>query len=392
MVYNGATVTLSAIDTGSSIRPSGFELSTQLALPSSSILASIGESVLPETPTTTGYDSSSSPPTGELPFTTLDDNPLTTLGDISLTTLDSSWSRSSPKPTASPLTGFGGTNHSAFNTTSLDLSQEAVDALQLAQFIKNLGVALFSAENRTGGSLISTIASQEKTQQKALDDILISNDKSGVPPCKYLLPHTGAGTVSLMRKLKTMEVGALIFLTESLRADEDKSAAILLSSIATTSARQDTLLRAYAAHNVSISSFDTPLTSAWAYNIALRYIEPGSCITELPITILPELRMSNQTTGWAKPNTSILFTWDDAAQSSISRSGKPLFIGWVNQIGNPQYTSLNLTGSNRGVTIVPKGLSGAVFAVLTTQPGLNDVKDLSDATIAGPVHIEISPA
>jgi hypothetical protein len=41
------------------------------------------------------------------------------------------------------------------------------------------------------------------------------------------------------------------------------------------------------------------------------------------------------------------------------------------------------------MTVVPAKLSGTAFAVMTTQPGLEDIDELTQATIAGPVILNV---
>lgn len=209
-----------------------------------------------------------------------------------------------------------------------------------------------------------------------------------MPPCQYLLPSNTTEMTLLMGALKSVEVGVLISLAESL-SPTDTSATIVLSSIASVAARQNALLRAYTRSNASIASFETPLSGTWAYNLALGYVQPGSCAVELPVPILPMLFLNNKTAGFARPNTSVTFTWDAAGRAAASRSGKPLFIGWVNQVDVPMYTSLTALGDGLGTTDVPPGLSGTAFAVLTAQPGLASIDELTEATLAGPVVVSL---
>lgn len=118
-------------------------------------------------------------------------------------------------------------------------------------------------------------------------------------------------------------------------------------------------------------------------------MQPGSCKAELPIAILPKLSIGNKVDGHARSNDTVTFSWDDAARAAAARSGKPLFIGWVNQVDVPAYTSLDAFGDGSGTTVVPPQLSDTSFAVLTTQPDLLDFDQLTEATLAGPVVISL---
>jgi hypothetical protein len=218
--------------------------------------------------------------------------------------------------------------------------------------------------------------------------MLYRSGNADVPPCKYILPQNPIESSLFMSALKSIEVGAFMWLAESLPS-ADTTTALLLSSMASVAARQNAMLQASARLNTSMASFETPLSAPWAYNLALNYVQPGTCTVELPYPILPTLSVADKTIANARSNDSITFVWDTAARGAAARSGKPLFIGWVNQIDNPIYTSLTALGDGSGMAVVPPELSGTGFAVLTTQPGLKDMNELTEATIAGPVMVNV---
>ncbi|KAH7061016.1 hypothetical protein BKA63DRAFT_196923 [Paraphoma chrysanthemicola] len=287
--------------------------------------------------------------------------------------------------------------------STLTLSSAAVDALQLAQFLKNLGVSVFNSSYQVNGSmasdgrnstslagLIANISLQERTQQDTLLRMLHRAGSLVVPPCEYELPASVLERSLLMGALKSVEGGVFMSLAESL-ASEDTAAAITLSSIAGVAASQNAVLRAQANLNISIASFETPLSETWAYNFALKYVRPGSCVVELPIPILPTLSINGEVSAYVRANSNVTLAWDAAAQAAASRSGKTLHIGWVNQVDNPVYTSVLVMGNGRGRVQVPPGLAGTAIAVLTAQPGLAGIEDLTEATLAGPVVVNLTP-
>jgi hypothetical protein len=205
-----------------------------------------------------------------------------------------------------------------------------------------------------------------------------------VPPCEYDLPATAPGIGLLMSTLKSVEVGVLMTLIEPL-VSEDTSAFNLLSGMAGVAARQNTVLRAQANRNTSIASFETSLPARLAYNFLLNYIRAGSCLVELPIPILPTMSVNGSVAAYAQANGNVTFAWDVAGKAAAARSGKSLHIGWINQVDNPIYTPITALGDGRGTTRVPPELVGTAVAVLTAQPGLTSIQDLTDATLAGPV-------
>lgn len=175
-------------------------------------------------------------------------------------------------------------------------------------------------------------------------------------------------------------------LAESL-GPEDTAAAVILSSMSSVAARQNALLRPFAVPNASVASFDTPMPDVWAYNIALTYVLPGSCAVEQRLPLLPTLLVENGVIATARPGDDVTFAWDAAARAAAARSGRPLFIGWLNQVDAPVYSAVSPLGDGRGTTKAPSELSGTAFAVLTAQPGLTTMQDLTDATLAGPVVV-----
>jgi hypothetical protein len=229
---------------------------------------------------------------------------------------------------------------------------------------------------------------QERTQLVAVQNLLSRARGEQVPSCRYLFPSNSTELVWLMDALKSVELGVLISLADSL-PPTDTSATILLSSIASVAAKQITLLRTYTNSNVSMGSFDTPTSGTWAYNFILGYIQPGSCALDLPYPILPVLTLNNNTFGYARANTNVTVGWDAAGRSAASRLGKPLFVAWVNQVDLPSFSPLDMLSDNFGTTIIPAGLSGTAFAVLTARTGLTTIEELTEATVAGPIVIQL---
>lgn len=160
--------------------------------------------------------------------------------------------------------------------------------------------------------------------------------------------------------------------------------------MASMTAKQNALLRAYASFNTSVESFETPSSAAWAYNFVLGYTRPGSCAVELPLPILPTLDINDKATVYARPGTQLTFNWDAAGRVAAARSGRPLFVAWVNQLNLPVFTLVTALGDGSGTANIPLGLSGAVFAVLTAQPELTSIEELTAATLAGPVILRLT--
>jgi hypothetical protein len=218
--------------------------------------------------------------------------------------------------------------------------------------------------------------------------MLVRSGNEDVPPCRYILPNNASELSSLMSTIKSAEVGVLLFLSKSL-SSEDSIAVDVLSSMGGTAAKQNARLRAQFSHDVDSASFETPISDTWAYNLAQKYVRPGSCAVELPIISLPMLSVSDHPSANVRNNETVTFAWDAAGRAAASRSGKRLFIGWINQVEFPTYTPLEALADGSGTTRVPPGLTGTAFAVLTAQPSLGSLEELTKATLAGPVVVNL---
>jgi hypothetical protein len=220
--------------------------------------------------------------------------------------------------------------------------------------------------------------------QTTLQNILLAAGASIIPECQYIFPSRNTSEfISLGRSLSSVGVGALLALAETV-ATLDLNLVSGIASIATTEARHDAFFNVANGQLPNPAPFDTPISSAWAYNLALEFIIPASCPIELPIPILPTLStqaslQSNQ--------TSMTFSWDPTQNPVVQEDGQDLFIAWVNQLGSPVYTPLKSIGNGTGTATVPSGLKGVVYTALTTQNTLMSVDDLTGATLAGPAII-----
>lgn len=220
--------------------------------------------------------------------------------------------------------------------------------------------------------------------QTTLRNILIAAGASIIPECQYVFPSRNTSEfLSVGRSLSSVGVSSILGVAETVAVlDSDLVSGI--ASIAATEARHDAFFNVANGQLPNPAPFDTPISSTWAYNLALKFTVPASCPVDLPITILPTLSaqdilQSNQ--------TSMTFSWDPTQKPVIQENGKNLFIGWVNQLGSPVYTPLKSTSKGTGIATVPSGLKGVVYTALTTQNTLMSVDDLTGATLAGPAIV-----
>ena len=73
----------------------------------------------------------------------------------------------------------------------------------------------------------------------------------------------------------------------------------------------------------------------------------------------------------------------------VNKVGKPLLIGWINQLNVLVYTKLNIMVKRKGTADVPQEMNGVAFAVVTMQQPDN-ANDLALAMLAGPVVVTLS--
>jgi hypothetical protein len=145
------------------------------------------------------------------------------------------------------------------------------------------------------------------------------------------------------------------------------------------------------------SPFDTRISGAWAYNLALDFVVPGSCGNGLPasitsIPVFPPLGLigTNEPAFSSTDSIGTLVFTVNTSQMHSGWSNQPLYMGWVNQEKPPVYTPVTVMNGNQLQTQVPTGMNGMAFVVLTGQNTAVDVPALTAATIAGPLPIPIS--
>lgn len=214
-----------------------------------------------------------------------------------------------------------------------------------------------------------------------------------VLPCIYSFPVNNTEEFfDLAHIITSISISATIGLNERL-AITDPSLVKPISSILTVESRHNTFLRHVRGAIPNPAPFDTGISPIWAYNLAMSFIQPGSCSVELPIPIVPRLAVSQHSSALYSNGTESKstreFTWDPTQTPFVTEADKPLLVGWVNQLQKPIYTPLNIMTKGKGTTDVPQGLNGVVFAVVTVQQP-DDVNDLALAALAGPVVIPLS--
>lgn len=291
------------------------------------------------------------------------------------------------------------------------ISQNAIGDFQVANFLENLesnffqvGLANLTAWGTAGytGNVnnlatVAKCAAQEEVHVASIETLLQQNGGQTINPCQYSFPVSNAEEFfALANIITSVGIGAIFDLQDGV-SKTDPGLEVQVAGIVTVESRHDAFFRMTAGEVPNPTPFDTRISAAWAYNLALDFVIPGSCGSGLPssITSLPVFPplglIGTNEPAFASTNSigTLVFTVNTNQLPSAWNS-KPLFIGWVNQELPVIYTPVTIINGNQLQTQVPTGLNGMAFAALTSQNTAPDVASLTAATIAGPLPIPIS--
>ncbi|KAF2425533.1 hypothetical protein EJ08DRAFT_594389 [Tothia fuscella] len=293
--------------------------------------------------------------------------------------------------------------------SAVQYTQAGIVALQLLATLENIE-AFFYAEaihNLTTGAytlpdnstyvetveVISKIAAQEAVHVATVGAVLRLNFATVVPPCQYAFPVQDFGHfLTVANLLTSTNFGSVIGVQEQL-SGTDLAIASSTTSIIAVEARHDAFLRIMHGLIPNPSPFDSGLPVAWAYNIGLQLIVPGSCPVEVPLPTYPQLFIDGAPSweNWA-PDTypeTMGFKWDDQQEWVTREAGKQIYAAWVNLYNQPVYTNVTVSGKGVGTAEVPKDMQAVAYVALTTLMPDN-FAGLQDATLAGPLAIAMS--
>jgi hypothetical protein len=197
--------------------------------------------------------------------------------------------------------------------------------------------------------------------------------------------------LSVAHLLTSTNFGSVIGVQSQL-SGADLAIAASTTSILGVETRHDAFLRLLDGKVPNQSPFDTGLPIAWAYNIGLQLIVPGSCPVEVPLPTYPQLLIVGEEP-WASapavyPET-MTFSWDPAQAWVAREKGKTVYAAWVNLFNQPVYTEVVLSGLGQGAAKVPEGMEAVAFVALTTLTP-DTYQDLQDATLVGPLAVAMT--
>ncbi|CZR67619.1 uncharacterized protein PAC_17518 [Phialocephala subalpina] len=278
----------------------------------------------------------------------------------------------------------------------------AVQLFKVANFIENIESAFFAqvlqslgkdqnfnapaTDGRSIANVTSQIAAQELVHIATVGGLLGAAGEQAVPACANVVGVTDTNDfLARSNVITSASIGVIIGLISTL-AMSDPTLVRPLASILSTESQQDTFFRMSGNNTPSAAPFNTGLSTTFAYNIALTFVDPRSCPQLMPLPILPSLNLTSPmmtATAPVTPPTSITFN-----ATEVPRDGN-LYVGWVNQANPVVYTNVTLK-NGVGSADVPKGLTGITFAALTAQMTEITVDGLSNVTLAGPAAVLLS--
>ncbi|KAK7890028.1 hypothetical protein LTR67_008493 [Exophiala xenobiotica] len=291
------------------------------------------------------------------------------------------------------------------------LSQNALDNFQVANFLENLESAFFQeglmnfTQWGSGGTtngvsnlnVVSHIAAQEEVHVAAIVGLLTGNGAQDVLPCQYSFPVSDETSfLALGNIITSVGIGALIGLQSAL-STTDPGLEATIGSILPVESRHDAFFRLTAGEIPNPTTFETPISGIWAYNLALDFVVGGSCqnlpqsISSLPV--FPDLGIVGYGgPSFATPNApgELIFRVGQPTMMPQGWNSGPLYMAWVNQNNVPAYTPVTTDGNGDLHADVQPNMFGMAFAALTNQNTATNVDDLTKATLAGPIPIPLT--
>lgn len=302
------------------------------------------------------------------------------------------------------------------------ISANAIAGFQAVNFLENLesaffeqGLANLTYWNRAGEldaaiEVVTKVHAQELIHVATAEGILKANDASTFDRCQYTFPVSNAEEfLALANIITSVGIGGVINLVAGL-AVSDARIVQGPASILSAEARHDAFFRQAALGLVPTPSpFDTRVSAPLVLSFDNQFVVPGSCgtsnapkFTPIPSLVAePILRNHpHHNYRWYQSpatgtNAPIRFRFDAAEvqkSNTTASSTSGLFIGWINQANKIAYTpAQKVVGQDALVeTVIPDGLAGMAFAVLTGQNAALDVNALTPLTLAGPAPVQIS--
>ncbi|KAI2467128.1 hypothetical protein F4781DRAFT_323775 [Annulohypoxylon bovei var. microspora] len=286
--------------------------------------------------------------------------------------------------------GMAGGDQPADYQWAPSISDEAVEFLQALQYISNALVAfLFEgyvllSEGQWAGAYptsitqtLGSLTAQALIHRKTYSDSLQHYSKPTVGLCQYNVTSGGVDAwLQDVQTILTLSIGAKVD-TMALAAQNDSWLIPALATELGAQARMAAVLNMMQSHYAAAA----PREALMPYQLAYSYIAnkyASNCGAGAPSfgKVFPSLSVANRT---VEPTSGRLLSIKVEVPSASTGDH---WVAWIGAWGGLQYTPVAADGT----TAVPSGLSGHVWAVLTTAKDLK-ARDIETKAVAGPEMI-----
>ncbi|KAI5212532.1 hypothetical protein AUEXF2481DRAFT_255773 [Aureobasidium subglaciale EXF-2481] len=278
------------------------------------------------------------------------------------------------------------------------LSQNDIIGLQLAGYLENLELSLYSGgcegftnvQWATDGfpatfqQDVCAIAEQQQNQTEFISTTLETNGIPAPQACSYSLSYDSPTSfVLLANQITSLSLGYYLGSLAGFSPELQTVAASILS----VEARHDAIIRNGMGASPFPTNQDVPLSSIWAYNLAQNYTT--SCPQQLPIDLLPPLSFNGIS------GSTLDFSWTPSANNfsaPVGAAGQNLYLAIVHtNASDPIYQEVQTGQQGQGTVQLPEGLGGVVYAALTASSGDLTYHELTTTgTLAGPAQLVLS--
>ncbi|KAJ5798381.1 uncharacterized protein N7503_007677 [Penicillium pulvis] len=220
-------------------------------------------------------------------------------------------------------------------------------------------------------------ASDEQQHVQFLTKALKAAGASPVEACTYNFPSTDVKSfLALGSILEGVGVSAYLGAAASIM---DKTYLTAAGSILTVEARHSAYLRAALGEAPAAQAFDNPLDFDEVYTLASLFI--ASCPEsngKLPVKAFPALTMPSMAPVMTGSKVDLMVAGDMVMNTS------DIYAAFITVTG-PVWATLESTGAGEYTVVVPQGVAGQSYVVLTK--GNKQATD--DNIVAGPAIVEV---
>jgi hypothetical protein len=299
---------------------------------------------------------------------------------------DSPWN-----PNAGPEAGGAPPANYTWSPTVTD---NGVSLLQFLLFLDNL-LLDFLVEgtlNLTSGSWahqyppsivnsMNTMTVQTYVHRYASSDSLKHYSKSFPAQCKYSYPITSVDDWSAIAVvILGLETASIIDIITQVAVSDPWMVPVLSSALG-SKARMSGLVNLMHNHAAAPSVRESVIAPQLAYSYLMNhYVVPNSCSNALPYAVLPQLKMTTQSTD----STGRLVNVNANVPSNVNSQGQ-LYLAWWGAWGTLEYTPINNGGAS-----VPSDLYGYAWACVTNSTTATNMNALTGTAVTAPDMIWVS--